>query len=255
MFRFAGRIATLSGVAVLAGASLIAQTVAISPGYVNLPLGGTQQYKATVTGLTPTTVTWGVTAGGGTITQTGLYTAPATVPKNGVLISATSTANPKISAVVYVNPEGPGPVITTMTPNPLAVGNDIITITASASAPFVSGAMAVCGGAQMSAKFISATQVTVTTYVPASPSTYSCYISNPGTWQSNTLSVPVTKSGSGGGGATPAPVVAPATATVPLGGAQQFSANNVTTWSAVAGTITSAGLYTAPAARAPPPSR
>jgi hypothetical protein len=248
MFRFAGRIATLSGVAVLAGASLIAQTVAISPGYVDLPLGGTQQYKATVTGLTPTTVTWGVTAGGGTITQTGLYTAPATVPKNGVLISATSTANPKISAVVYVNPEGPGPVITTMTPNPLAVGNDIITITASASAPFVSGAMAVCGGAQMSAKFISATQVTVTTYVPASPSAYSCYISNPGTWQSNTLSVPVTKSGSGGGGATPAPVVAPATATVPLGAAQQFSANNVTTWSAVAGTITSAGLYTAPAA-------
>jgi len=36
MFRFAGRIATLSGVAVLAGASLIAQTVAISPGYVDL---------------------------------------------------------------------------------------------------------------------------------------------------------------------------------------------------------------------------
>jgi hypothetical protein len=77
MRRFATRIATLFSAAILAGGYLYAQTVAISPGYVNLPLGGTQQYTATVTGLTPTTVTWGVTAGGGTITQTGLYTAPA----------------------------------------------------------------------------------------------------------------------------------------------------------------------------------
>ncbi len=104
MRRFANRIATLVGAGIIAGVCLYGQTVTISPGYVNLPLGGTQQYKATVTGLTPATVTWGVTAGGGTITQTGLYTAPAKVPTNGILISATSTANPKISTVVYVNP-------------------------------------------------------------------------------------------------------------------------------------------------------
>jgi hypothetical protein len=42
-------------------------------------------------------------------------------------------------------------------------------------------------------------------------------------------------------------VVSPATATVALSGTQQFSASNVTSWSAGAGTITGAGLYTAPA--------
>ena len=118
MRRFANRIASLFSVVILAGGYLYAQTVAISPGYVNLPLGGAQQYKATVTGLSPATVTWGVTAGGGTITQTGLYTAPSTLPKNSVLVSATSTANPKISALVYVNPEAPGPTITALSPNP-----------------------------------------------------------------------------------------------------------------------------------------
>src|ERR1017187_6134152 len=103
MIRLANRIAHLFSVVILAGGCLFAQTVAISPGYVNLPLGGTQQYTATVTGLTPATVTWSVTAAGGSITQTGLYTAPATLPKNGILVEATSTANPKIVAAVYVN--------------------------------------------------------------------------------------------------------------------------------------------------------
>ena len=246
MSRFAIRIATLVGAGIIAGVCLYGQTVTISPGYVNLPLGGSQQYTATVTGLTHTTVTWGVTAGGGTITQTGLYTAPATLPKNSVLISATSTANPKISTVVYVNPEGPGPTLTAMSPNPLPVGTDTITITASASAPFVKGAMAVCGGASTSTKFISATSVSVVSYVGASPSTFTCYINNPGTWQSNSLTVPV-KSGAPSTPATPAPVVSPATATVALSGTQQFSASNVTSWSAGAGTITAAGLYTSPA--------
>ena len=121
MRRFATRIATLSCAAILIGGFVNAQSVTISPGYVNLPLGGTQQYAATVTGLSPQTVTWGVTAGGGSITQTGLYTAPSSLPKNSVLISATSNANPKISAVVYVNPEAAGPAITALSPNPLPV--------------------------------------------------------------------------------------------------------------------------------------
>ena len=251
MRRFATRIATLFSAAILAGGYLYAQTVAISPGYVNLPLGGTQQYTATVTGLTPTTVTWGVTAGGGTITQTGLYTAPAALPKNsaGILISATSTVNKNVSNVVYVNPEGPGPTLTAISPNPMPVGNDTITLTATATAPFIKGATATCNGASLPTKFVSATSVTVSDYVGASPATVTCYVNNPGTWQSNSISAPVkTGSSSGGdGGSTPAPVISPATTTVGLGATQQFTASNVTTWAATAGTITSAGLYTAPA--------
>jgi uncharacterized protein (DUF1800 family) len=244
MIRLANRIAQLFSVVILVGGCLFAQTVTISPGYVNVPLGGTQQYTATVTGLSPATVTWGVTAGGGTITQTGLYTAPSKLPANGVLVSATSTANSKISAVVYVNPEGPGPTIAALSPNPLQAGNPTITITASASMPFLKGASAVCNGAGLTTKFVSATSVTVGDWVSASTPTVTCYVSNPGTWRSNSLTVPVA------GTSSPppaAPVVAPATATVGLGGMQQFSASNVTTWSALYGGITSAGLYTAPA--------
>jgi uncharacterized protein (DUF1800 family) len=244
MIRLANRIPGLFGAVILAGGCLYAQTVTISPGYVNVPLGGTQQYTATVTGLSPATVTWGVTAGGGTITQAGLYTAPAKLPKTGVLIGATSKANSKISAVVYVNPEGPGPTITAMSPNPLPAGNPTITITASASAPFLKGASAVCNGAGLTTKFVSATSVTVGDWVSASTPSVTCYVSNPGTWRGNSLTVPVA------GTSTPppaAPVVAPAIATVGLGATQQFSASNVTTWSALHGGITSSGLYTAPA--------
>src|SRR5208282_5305954 len=95
----ASRIAALCGATILAGGTLYAQTVTISPGYTNLPLGGTQQYSAVVTGLSPATVTWSVTAGGGTITQKGLYTAPSALPKNsaGILIIATATANKNVS--------------------------------------------------------------------------------------------------------------------------------------------------------------
>ena len=241
MRRFANRIATLVSTAVIASVHLYAQGVTISPGYVNLPLGGTQQYKATVTGLSPATVSWSVTAGGGSITQAGFYTAPSTLPKNSVLIIATSTANTKISAAVYVNPEGPGPTITAISPNPLPVGNDTITITASAGAPFIKGATMTCADAALTTTFISATSISAVTYVGASQTTVACHVNNPGTWQSNSLAAPVkgSTSSSGGdsssGGSTPAPVVSPVNATVGLGGTQQFAASNVTTWSAAAG--------------------
>jgi hypothetical protein len=260
MHRFAGRIAALLSAAAIAGVHLYAQSITISPGYVNLPLGGTQQYNATVTGLSPATVSWSVTAGGGSITQAGLYAAPSALPKNSVLISATSTANPKISAVVYVNPEGPGPTITAISPNPLPVGNDTIVITASASAPFIKGATMTCADASLRTTFLSPTSISAVTYVGGSQSTVACHVNNPGTWQSNSLAAPVKGStsasggsggssgSSGGGGSTPAPVISPLTATVGLGGTQQFTANNVTSWSATAGSIPSAGLYAAPAA-------
>ncbi len=240
MRRFATRIATLLCAAILAGGSLNAQSVTISPGYVNLPLGGTQQYTATVTGLSPQTVTWGVT-GGGSITQSGLYTAPATLPANSVLVSATSVANPKVSAVVYVNPEAAGPTLTALSPNPLPVGTDTITFTATTTAPFVKGATANCNGAATSTKFISATSLSAVFYIGGSNSTATCYVNNPGTWQSNSLAVPV-----GSGTTPPAPIVSPATATIGLGATFQFSASNVTSWSAAAGSISSSGLYTAP---------
>ena len=72
--------------------TLQAQSITISPGYTSVGVGGTVQYSATVTGLANTAVTWSVSgiAGGnstnGTITASGLYTAPAKIPANGVTV-------------------------------------------------------------------------------------------------------------------------------------------------------------------------
>jgi len=235
------RISTIAGALFVAASGLYAQSITISPGYTNIGFGQSLQYTATVTGVTPATVKWSVTAGGGTITQTGLYTAPMSVPANGALITATSTANPKIEADVYVNPEAPGPTLLSITPNPLPVGNDTITITASAATPFVKGAYMTCGGANLTTKFVSATVVTAANYVPSYITSLTCTVANPTSMPSAPITATV------GGKATPAPVVSPTTATVGVGSTQQFSANNATSWKAIYGTITSAGLYTAPA--------
>src|SRR5262245_2178766 len=54
--------------------------VSIAPGFVSLVQGGTQSFTATVIGTTNTAVNWSVQEGnaGGTITSTGMYTAPNT---------------------------------------------------------------------------------------------------------------------------------------------------------------------------------
>ena len=69
--------------------------VAISPSVLTISLGGTQQFTATVTGTSNTGVTW--SASGGTITPSGLFTAPPTLI--GVYtVTATSVADPTKSA-------------------------------------------------------------------------------------------------------------------------------------------------------------
>lgn len=68
--------------------------VTISPTSVNLPTSGIQQFTASVTGATNTAVTWSATQG--SITSSGLYTAPAT--KTTATITATSTADASKSA-------------------------------------------------------------------------------------------------------------------------------------------------------------
>jgi hypothetical protein len=75
-------------------------TVSVSPAQVSVPLGGTQPFTATVTGTTNTAVNWSVNnvAGGnatvGTISATGLYTAPQNLPSPAsVTVTATSQAD------------------------------------------------------------------------------------------------------------------------------------------------------------------
>src|ERR1700761_8795925 len=67
--------------------------VAVDPTGVNIVIGTTQQFNATVTDTFNTAVAWTVSGGSanGTISASGLYTAPAIVPTPAqVVIIATS---------------------------------------------------------------------------------------------------------------------------------------------------------------------
>jgi len=81
--------------------------VSISPTAATLASGGTQQFTATVTGSTNTAVTWTATAG--SISSTGLFTAPTVTSNTTVTITAISQAVPSqtSSAAVTVTPSAP----------------------------------------------------------------------------------------------------------------------------------------------------
>jgi hypothetical protein len=80
--------------------NLVTLLVTVSPETAKVSLNGTQQFSATVDGSTNTAVNWSVSGAGcsgstcGTITTTGLYTAPSAAPvPPEVTITATSAAD------------------------------------------------------------------------------------------------------------------------------------------------------------------
>src|SRR3989442_812683 len=80
-------------------------TVSNFPTSATVPINGSRQFTATVQNTNNTAVTWQVNglAGGnttvGTISTSGLYTAPSSVPSpNTVTITAVSQADPTESA-------------------------------------------------------------------------------------------------------------------------------------------------------------
>ena len=104
--------------------------VSVSPATANVQEGGTQQFTATVTNTTSTTVNWQVNgvAGGnatvGTVTSSGLYTAPDVIP---------SPASVTISAVLQANTSISGNSIATITAvvfnNSSLKGNYVLSLT------------------------------------------------------------------------------------------------------------------------------
>jgi hypothetical protein len=82
-------------------------SVSINPPQATLTAGQAQQFSATVTGSGNTAVAWSMNPVFGTLSSTGLYTSPASVPSpESVAITATSLANPAASAaaIALVNP-------------------------------------------------------------------------------------------------------------------------------------------------------
>jgi hypothetical protein len=179
------------------GGTLRAQSIAISPSYPGVKVGTSVQLTARVTGLATTAVTWkvnGIVGGNstvGTIGTSGLYTAPATVPAMA-LVSAVSAANAAIIGADYMNVLTAGPVITSVTPNPVLTGNFSVTIQGTG---FLAGAKATqnygtANAAALTTTNVTATSVTATGY-QGSASSVSFVVQNPGSVPSNVLSVPV----------------------------------------------------------------
>ncbi len=99
---------------VTASVTLVPVTVALSPATANLALGGQIALTPTVTGSTNTGVNWSLSPNLGTITNAGVYTAPAGLQQNtAVTVTATSQADPLISASANVVVLGSGIFFTT----------------------------------------------------------------------------------------------------------------------------------------------
>jgi hypothetical protein len=258
---------TKSASAIVTVIPLIVVTVA--PTTAQVEAGSQQQFIATVVGTPNTAVTWSVSGTGcagstcGTVTVNGLYTAPNVVPNPPqVTVKATSVADPtkSASAIVTILP----PVIVTISPT---------------TAQVVAGAQQ-----QFTATVTGTTNHAVTWSVSGSGCTgpacgtvttvglYTAPATVPNPPQVTVTATSVadqTKSASAVVTILPpvAVTISPTTAQVLIGGQQQFTAtvtgttNHAVTWTvtgagcngAACGTITTSGLYTAPASVPNPP--
>ncbi|HVY68744.1 MAG TPA: DUF1800 family protein [Verrucomicrobiae bacterium] len=242
-------------------------TVAVSPTTASVPLSTSKSFSATVTGNANTAVTWsvnGVVGGSmmdGTISTSGVYAAPAMMPgSSNVTIRATSVANPAVFAQAAVTLTPPPPPVT-VTVNPPSA-NVAVTKTQAFTATLVGSpntsvtwsVNGVNGGASSTGTINSSGVYTAPASVPANPTVTirATSVVNPSSYAQATVTItpPVTVS------------ITPNGASVSFGNSQNFSAtvngnadqsvtwavNNTVGGSATLGFITSAGVYTAPAA-------
>ena len=157
-------------------------TVTIA-GASQIRVGDTAQFTATVTGGTSSAVTWQVNgvAGGvkatGTISATGLYTAPSTLPSpNNVTISAVdpAAAAPGTWAATLLNPI-PTVGSATATQTGSSANYSIVVI----GTGFVNGAQIQVGGSPVTTNFVSATEVTAVVPVASGTTSLAINVVNP----------------------------------------------------------------------------
>jgi hypothetical protein len=218
-------------------------SVGVTPGTAALYAAQTQQFTATVANSGNTAVTWSVT-GAGSVSATGLYTAPASVTgQQTVSVRATSVADPSKSAaaVVTLLPA----VAVTVAPGAVSLyGSQTQQFTATAAnAVNTAVTWSVTGAGSVSATGLYTAPATVTSQQTVSVKATSVADTTKSATAAITLYPPV--------GVT----VTPSTASLSASQTQQFTAtvtnpsNTAVTWSVSpmgVGSISSTGLYTAP---------
>lgn len=211
-------------------------SVSVSPTSASIMSGTTQQFTATVSNASDTSVTW--TSSAGAITSTGLFTAPVVASSTSVTVTATSVADTTKSASATVN---------VLPPVAVAISPTSANLVAGAQQQFA----AVVTNASNTAVNWTTTAGTVTaTGLFTAP----VVIANATVTVTATSVQDPTKSASAVVQVTPAieVSVSPVSATLFSGGQQQFAAvveyaaNTAVTWSATAGSISATGLFTAP---------
>ncbi len=147
-------------------------------------LGTTVQLAATVTNTTNTAVTWqvnGVTGGSvgtGTISATGLYTPPTTIPAiNTVTLTAVSQATPAASGTLAEAILNPLPVVTSAVATQAAAGTsyslDVL------GTGFVTGSTLQVNGTTVAATLVSPTELTASITAAVGTTTVPVVVTNP----------------------------------------------------------------------------
>jgi hypothetical protein len=94
------------------------ERITVTPSSASLSVSGTKQFTASSSGLRSGGITWSVLEGasGGTVDQTGFYTAPSSAGTYHVV--AASAADPSVNSKAVVSVTAPSPPTPTPTPSP-----------------------------------------------------------------------------------------------------------------------------------------
>jgi uncharacterized protein (DUF1800 family) len=211
-------------------------------------LGNSLTLAATVSGSEQTAVTWSV-SGGGSISATGAYTAPATMPSGSVVVTAALTSNPAVTGTYQLTLANPVPVVASVSPTQLVTGStQTVTLSGSGLLPTTT---VMLGGTALSTSYVSFTQLSVQVPVAANATgALSFQVQNPGAATAAAFSETIASANI----TVSAAALSAANPVLALGGTSGFSATvtgaaqTAVNWSVNgAGTISSAGMYTAPA--------
>jgi len=229
----------MNGLALLVMAAPAFSQIEVYHKTVSVEVGKTYQFASYVP-LSPNTVVWSVNGivGGnatiGTVSSTGRYAAPAVAPVPSVLaVRATSTAFPDRFGEATVT--RPTPWVWSVSPAPVPAGDFSIRLNGS---NFTPDAQVRLNGMPLATTYVSSTSLRATGNAAAGAGSIAVYLPGPGQVTSQAVAVNFVSA---------ALTVSPASASVVTGGTRAFTANMPVTWMASAGSISAAGVFTAPA--------
>lgn len=234
-------------------------SLTVTPGSATVRGTGTQQFTATASDGSNPALVWSVngTVGGdatnGTISNTGLYTAPEFPPTGSVTVTAAEAKDATKNGTAQLALQNPVPQLSAVTPTNYTVGSISMSATGLHFAP---GAILYFGTTALTTTRVSSTQLTATgTALAAQAGTVVITVQNPDPGVISSAGINALLAGN-----KVLVNVSPATANVRTGLSQTFSAtvtgnsntgvmwsvNGVPGGSFATGFVTSNGVYTAP---------